>query len=123
MKVLVIDDEQDIRLIAQVGLRTAGMAVKCAPGGAEGIVMAREWRPDVILLDVMMPGTDGYMTFAALQNDGDTASIPVIFLTAKPRDNRDLQAATDGAAGFIPKPFSPRDLPSQIQAIVAPPRT
>jgi two-component system, OmpR family, alkaline phosphatase synthesis response regulator PhoP len=118
MKVLVIDDEQDIRLIAQVGLRTAGIHVQTAGGGAAGIRLAREMRPDVILLDVMMPEMDGYATFAALREDADTASIPVIFLTAKQLDSRDAQMHTEGAAGFIQKPFSPRDLAGQIRKLV-----
>ncbi|MCX6549615.1 MAG: response regulator [Acidobacteria bacterium] len=115
MKVLVIDDEQDIRLIAQMGLRTAGVDAQVAASGPDGIRLARDWRPDAILLDVMMPEMDGYATFAALREDGDTASIPVIFLTAKNSNGLDAQAQSEGAAGFINKPFSPRDLASQIR--------
>jgi len=115
MKVLVIDDEQDIRLVAQVGLRAAGMAVVTADSGAAGIEMARRERPDAILLDVMMPGMDGYQTFAALRADADLATIPVVFLTAKSPGGKDAQANTAGAAGFITKPFLPLELPTQLK--------
>jgi CheY-like chemotaxis protein len=110
MKVLVIDDEQDIRLVAQVGLCAAGMTVATADGGKAGVEAARLDRPDAILLDVMMPGMDGYETFGALRADPDLATIPVVFLTAKDPSGRELQARAAGAAGFIAKPFSPREL-------------
>ena len=118
MKVLVIDDEQDIRLVAQAGLRSAGMSVATADGGAAGVDAARLERPDVILLDVMMPGMDGYETFAALKADAGLASIPVVFLTAKNPDGKDTRTQTAGAAGFIAKPFLPLELPDQLKALL-----
>ena len=118
MKVLVIDDEQDIRLVAQVGLRAAGMSVLVAESGADGVRVAQTEQPDVILLDVMMPGLDGFATFSALKTDADTAAIPVIFLTAKDPSGRETQTRTEGAAGFIMKPFQPRDLPVQLKTIL-----
>jgi CheY-like chemotaxis protein len=119
MKVLVIDDEQDIRLVAQVGLRAAGMTVVLADNGADGLRAARAEHPDVILLDVMMPGMDGYETFSALLADPATKAIPVVFLTAKNLNGRDAQARADGAAGFIAKPFLPRDLAETLRSILA----
>lgn len=118
MKVLVIDDEQDIRLVAQAGLRAAGMSVATADRGATGLEAARRERPDVILLDVMMPGMDGYETFAALKADATLASIPVVFLTAKNPDGKDARVHTAGAAGFIAKPFLPLELPTLLQSIL-----
>jgi CheY-like chemotaxis protein len=118
MKVLVIDDEQDIRLVAQVGLRAAGMTVVTAASGAAGVEAARQERPDAILLDVMMPGMDGYDTFAALKADADLRAIPVVFLTAKNPGGPEALAHSAGAAGFIPKPFLPLELPSLLQSIL-----
>jgi len=118
MKILVIDDEQDIRLVAQIGLRAAGMIVVTADGGAAGVEAARRERPDAILLDVMMPGMDGYETFGVLKADPDLAPIPVVFLTAKNPNGRELQARAAGAAGVIAKPFAPRDLPGILQGVL-----
>jgi len=118
MKVLVIDDEQDIRLVAQAGLRAAGMSVVTADGGSAGMAAARRERPDVILLDVMMTGMDGYETFAALKADSDLARIPVVFLTAKNPGGGATLAQTAGAAGFIAKPFLPLELPALLQSIL-----
>lgn len=118
MKILVIDDEQDIRLVAQIGLRAAGMMVVTADGGAAGIEAARRERPDAILLDVMMPGMDGYETFGALKADPDLAPIPVVFLTARNPNGRELQARAAGAAGVIAKPFAPRDLSGMLKDVL-----
>jgi len=118
MKILVIDDEQDIRLVAQVGLRAAGLAVVTAASGAAGLAAARLERPDAILLDVMMPGMDGYQTFGALKADPDLAQIPVVFLTAKDPSGRELQACAAGAAGFIAKPFTPHELPEILKRLL-----
>ena len=120
MKVLVIDDEPDIRLVAQVGLRAAGMTVVTADGGAAGIEAARRERPDAILLDVMMPGgMDGYETFAALKADAGLSAIPVVFLTAKNPGGHEAKARTAGAAGFIAKPFLPLELPAELKRILS----
>ena len=118
MKVLVIDDEQDIRLVAQVGLRSAGMTVVTADSGEAGIEAARRERPDAILLDVMMPGMDGYATCAALKADAELASIPVVYLTAKSPIGAQARAGAAGAAGFIAKPFLPLELPALLTAVL-----
>jgi len=119
MKILIIDDEQDIRLVAQVGLRAAGIAVVAADSGAAGLEAARRERPDAILLDVMMPEMDGYETFAALKADPDLAAIPVVFLTAKNPAAPQVQGRTEGAAGFIAKPFMPLELPALVTSILS----
>ena len=118
MKVLVIDDEQDIRLVAQVSLRAAGMTVVTAASGMAGVEAARRERPDAILLDVMMPGMDGYETFAALKADAELRGIPVVFLTAKNPGGTESRAHSAGAAGFIAKPFLPLDLPTQLKTLL-----
>src|SRR5437763_6681676 len=82
-KVLVIDDEAPIRLLCRVNLEAEGMDVLEAADGPSGLEMAREEAPDVVLLDVMMPGLDGWHVAAQLLEDERTADIPIIFLTAR----------------------------------------
>jgi two-component system OmpR family response regulator len=122
VKVLIIDDDADIRTIAGLSLsRLGGMTVIEASSGAEGLRKAEEERPDVILLDMMMPTMDGSETLAALRAQPATATTPVIFLTAKAvlvevERMRDL-----GAAGVLIKPFDPRTLAGDVRALVDPP--
>lgn len=119
MKVLVIDDQEDVRYIARLSLcRMGGMTVIEAKSGEEGVRLAREERPDAILLDLMMPGMDGPATLRALRGDVRTESIPIVFLTAAVRP-ADVQGLKDlGARGVILKPFDPTRLASQVCAIL-----
>ena len=94
-RVLVIDDEAPIRLLCRVNLEAEGMAVLEASDGPSGLVKAREELPDVVLLDVMMPGLDGWGVAEALLEDGETSSIPIIFLTAR-AEFRDRARARGG---------------------------
>jgi CheY-like chemotaxis protein len=119
MTVLVIDDEEDIRLLARVGLTASGASVVSAAGGEEGVRLAREASPDVILLDVMMPGMDGRTTLEALRSDPQSASIPVLFLTAKDRAQVDASLLGLPRVGFLNKPFVPRELADGIKAFLA----
>jgi CheY-like chemotaxis protein len=120
VRVLVIDDEEDVRYVARLSLgRVGGMDVVEASSGEEGIARARTERPDFILLDMMMPGMDGAATFRALRAGEETASIPVVFLTAKAMAS-DVQQLKDlGARGVILKPFDPMTLADEIRAILA----
>ena len=120
MKVLVIDDEEDVRYVAQLSLgRVGGMTVVEAASGAEGLDRALTERPDFILLDMMMPGMDGVATFHALRESVETASIPVVFLTATAMDADVERLLELGAKGVILKPFEPMDLAAEIRAILA----
>lgn len=119
-RILLIDDEDDIREVAAVALdMTAGMAVTGCSGGVEGVAAAAADRPDLILLDVMMPGLDGPSTLQRLRNCAATRDIPVIFLTAcvQPADRKRLTSL--GAIGVIAKPFDPFTLADEISAIAA----
>ena len=119
MKVLVIDDDADVRFVAAMSLR-AGAAIDVveASSGLDGIRKAREERPDVILLDMMMPVMDGSQTLAALRMQGETSTTPVIFLTAKTLA-AEIQRMKDlGAAGVLIKPFDPRTLAANVLALV-----
>ena len=117
VKVLIIDDEADIRRIARLGLsRVGGMEVVEAASGTDGLARAKADRPDAILLDVMMPGLDGPATLARLREEAETASVPVVFLTAK-----NIAAEVDhlrslGAAGVLGKPFDPMTLARDLKA-------
>ena len=120
MKVLVVDDEEDIRYVARMSLgRIGNMTVIEAKSGAEAISLARSERPDVILLDMMMPGMNGTVTFAALREHEETRAIPVIFLTARASVDEVARLKTIGARGVVLKPFDPMTLARDITALLA----
>jgi two-component system, OmpR family, alkaline phosphatase synthesis response regulator PhoP len=120
MRVLIIDDEDDIREVAQASLELMGdWVVITASSGAEGVRTAAAERPDVILLDVMMPGMDGPATLAALRADEATAAIPVVLLTAKAQSSDRSALDRLGAAGVIAKPFDPLGLSDELTAVLA----
>ena len=109
-RVLVIDDEAPIRLLCRVNLEAEGMSVLEAGDGPSGLDTARSDQPDVILLDVMMPGLDGWGVAEALLEDERTAEIPIIFLTAR-AEFRDRARGLDiGGVDYITKPFNPVEL-------------
>jgi len=120
MKVLIIDDEEDIRRIAYLSLgKVGGMDVLDADGGSEGLRKAESEKPDVILLDMMMPKMDGRATLAALRGNPSTSKIPVIFLTAKAMRSEVEQLMQIGATGVLTKPFDPMTLASQVRSILS----
>jgi two-component system OmpR family response regulator len=120
MKILIIDDEDDIRGIARLSLAKVGkMDVVDARSGLEGLKKAVAEKPDVILLDVMMPGLDGPATLSALRTNEATASIPVIFLTAKVMTAEVERLKGFGARGVLTKPFDPMALPTEVRACLA----
>jgi len=119
MKVLIIDDDADIRSVARLSLSRVGrMDVIEAASGVEGVRKAQEEKPDVILLDMMMPTMDGLETLAALRSQPATAMTPVIFLTAKAVGDEVERITALGAAGVIIKPFDPRTLSEDVRALV-----
>ncbi len=120
MKVLVIDDEDDIRRIARVCLtRMGNMEVIDAADAAEGLRRAETERPDVVLLDVLMPGTDGPAVLQALRRREATRDIPVVFLTGRAREGDVESLKALGAAGVLPKPFDPLTLAERLRAVLA----
>ena len=117
-RVLVIDDEAPIRLLCRVNLEAEGMVVLEAPDGPSGLEVARYEAPDVILLDVMMPGLDGWRVAEQLLEDPATAGVPVVFLTAR-ADLRDRARGMDlGGLDYITKPFNPVELASLVASVV-----
>ncbi len=117
-RVLVIDDEAPIRLLCRVNLEAERMEVLEASDGPSGLAMAREELPDVVLLDVMMPGLDGWGVAEALLEDGETSSIPIIFLTAR-AEFRDRARGLDiGGVDYITKPFNPVELAPLVRSLL-----
>jgi len=120
VKVLVIDDEDDIRRIARLSLvKVGGLDVIDAPDGPAGVARASAESPDVILLDVMMPGQDGPATLAALKSNAATAHIPVVFLTAKAMPEEIQRLLRLGVRGVLSKPFDPMRLPDELRSALA----
>src|SRR5881394_530803 len=117
-KVLVIDDEAPIRLLCRVNLEAEGMDVLEAADGPTGLEHAREQAPDVILLDVMMPGLDGWRVAEELLEDERTQDIPIIFLTAR-AEFRDRARGLDiGGVDYVTKPFNPLELAPPVRDLL-----
>jgi CheY-like chemotaxis protein len=109
-KVLAVDDDPVIQRLLQVNLEMEGYEVALASDGVEALEQARSFRPDIVLLDIMMPRKDGWQVCAELKQDPDLADTPVVFLSARAQDD-DLQRGTElGADAYITKPFDPIDL-------------
>lgn len=111
--VLVVDDEPDVLLLCRVNLEFEGYDVTEASDGVEAMERVRERRPDIILLDVMMPRMDGWQVLKALKDDPEFSDVPVVMLTAKVQDQDQIRGWSSGAAEYITKPFSPLSL-SQV---------
>ena len=119
MRVLVIDDEAPIRLLCRVNLEAEGMEVLEAADGPSGLEKARAERPDVILLDVMMPGLDGWRVAEELLDDERTEGIPIVFLTAR-AELRDRARGIDlGGVDYVTKPFNPVALAPLVRDLAA----
>jgi len=118
IRVLVIDDEAPIRLLCRVNLEAEGMSVIEAGDGPGGLELARTEEPEVILLDVMMPGLDGWRVAERLLEDPLTREIPIVFLTAR-ADIRDRARGIDlGGLDYVTKPFNPVELASLVRTVV-----
>jgi DNA-binding response OmpR family regulator len=118
-RVLVIDDEAPIRLLCRVNLEAEGMEVLEASDGPTGLEKARNEEPDVILLDVMMPGLDGWQVAEELLDSDRTSSIPIIFLTAR-AEVRDRARGLDlGGIDYVTKPFNPVELAPLVLDLIA----
>jgi DNA-binding response OmpR family regulator len=117
--VLVIDDEAPIRLLCRVNLEAEGMQVIEAADGPSGLDQAREHTPDVVLLDVMMPGLDGWRVAEELLDDERTQGIPIVFLTAR-AELRDRARGIDlGGVDYVTKPFNPVELAPLVRSLLA----
>ena len=108
--VLIIEDEKLIIVSTQMVLEAAGFRVESAINGEEGISKAKGIRPDLILLDIMMPGIDGWETLTRLKRDPETSGIPVIIFTAREHSRGHQKSTEMGAADYFRKPFEPDEL-------------
>ncbi len=116
--ILVVEDEQDVVDLLRYNLNRAGFKVLIALDGIEGLRLAREQRPDVVLLDLMLPGMTGEKICRALKDDPETAGIPVIMLTAKHETEQRVQGLELGVDDYVTKPFSPKELVLRVQAVL-----
>lgn len=119
IRILYVDDEPDIREIAELALSLdPEIEVRTAASGKEALAVAAEWRPQLILLDVMMPFMDGPTTLTQLRLQPETRDIPVAFVTARAQRTEIHDFTTLGAVGVIAKPFDPISLAAQARKFV-----
>ncbi|MDL2316524.1 response regulator transcription factor [Desulfovibrio sp. OttesenSCG-928-A18] len=116
--VLVVEDEKDIRQLLVYSLEAEGFTVFSSGNGNEGLELAREKLPDIILLDLMLPGLDGLQMSKILQRNPQTAAIPILMLTAKGEEIDRIVGFELGAADYVVKPFSVREVLLRVRAIL-----
>lgn len=117
-RILLVEDDPDIQAVAGIALRTlGGFDLEVCGNGRAALERAPIWDPDLILLDVMMPGMDGPETLVALRHLDGFASRPVVFMTARAQPEELARYNTLGIAGIITKPFDPASLPAQVRAV------
>ena len=117
-KVLVVDDEEYIQHILNFSFGAEGYDVVTAADGEEGIKKAKSEKPDIIVLDIMMPKMDGYEACKRLKTDPNTKGIPVILLTAKGREVDRKLGSQAGADDYVVKPFSPGRLIERVEGMI-----
>mgnify|MGYP001828190290 FL=1 len=118
-KVLVIEDSASVRRLIEVCLRVLGVEVSSAADGVSGLNAVREQLPDVVVLDIGLPGLDGWEVLKELRDDTETASIKVLVLTAHAQPEMADRAEAGGADSFMTKPFRPLDLRVQVEKLLA----
>jgi len=117
-KILYVEDEPDIQAIARLALETVGgLEVQICASGQEALDIAEAFDPDLVLLDVMMPGMDGPSTLAALRKLPSLADKPMVFMTAKVQPHEVLHYREIGAVEVIAKPFDPMTLAAQVREV------
>jgi len=116
--VLVIDDERDLIELVRYNLEREGFDVIAALDGESGLAMAAQHRPDVVLVDLMLPGIDGLEVCRLMRTEDRTAGIPVIMLTAKTAESDRVVGLELGADDYVTKPFSPRELGARVKAVL-----
>jgi two-component system, OmpR family, response regulator MtrA len=121
-RILVADDDVDIRELIEFKLSTLGHEIVAVHDGAAAVDACKDLKPDLAVLDVMMPGMSGLDAIRVIRNDPNLTDLPVILLTARAQES-DVETGFDsGADDYITKPFSPRELASRVQALLSRPR-
>lgn len=120
-RILVVDDEPDLVRVLEFGLRASGYTVEMASDGQEGLKKAREWKPDVILLDLMLPKLDGYKVCRLLKFDDRFKHIPIIILSARTQEGDQTLALEMGANRFVTKPYDFNEIVGYIEALLKSP--
>jgi len=117
-RITYVEDEPDIRAVAQIALaELGGFTVDVCGSGAEALARAPAFKPDMIVLDVMMPVMDGIETYRAIKADSRLAHAPVVFMTARVQSHEVENYKAIGVRGVIPKPFDPLTLSDQVRAM------
>jgi len=116
--ILIVDDEEDLREMVALKLQREGFEVREAKDGLVGLAKAKRRPPDLVVLDVMMPNMDGHALARELAKDGRTASVPILFLTAKTGADDRIEGLELGADDYLSKPFSPKELVLRVKAIL-----
>ena len=117
--ILIIDDSPTEMHVMQRALESHGYKTAAAADGAEGIRLAREMNPDLIFMDIVMPGMNGYQATRALANDPKTRSIPIVMVTSKGQQTDRIWGLRQGAVDYMVKPVSPDQLVAKVQATLA----
>ena len=117
-RILVVDDEEDILELVRFNLAREGYSVICTTSGEETLKIARKEHPDLIVLDLMLPGIDGLEVTKVLKNDPKTKDISIVMLTAKGEEPDIVTGLELGADDYVPKPFSPRILVARVRAVL-----
>ena len=115
-RLLIIDDAADVHALVRARLADDGYEIRSAYDAEAGAALARSLRPDVILLDIDLPGDDGFVACQHLKEDPETRRIPVIFLTAARELSKKVQGLECGAVDFVTKPFEPDELRARVRA-------
>ncbi|TSE24956.1 response regulator transcription factor [Tepidimonas aquatica] len=121
-RVLIVDDEPNILLPLEFLMRREGYEVRSARDGEEGWQAVQQWRPDLVLLDVMMPQRDGFEVCGLIRSDPALASVRVVMLTAKGRDSDVARGLALGADAYLTKPFATADLVQRVRELLETPR-
>ena len=116
--ILVVDDQMEVRELVEVTLLAGDYTVHQAQDGHEAIEKARTLQPDLMILDIMMPGIDGYEVCKTLKQDADTQHIHILMLTARGQELDKQRGAAAGADGYFVKPFSPLELLAKIEEVL-----
>jgi DNA-binding response OmpR family regulator len=117
-RILIVDDESAIRLVCQLNLDSVGFQTLEAPDGETALALARTELPDLILLDVMLPGIDGWDVAAELASSPETREIPILFLSARSDRSDEERGHEVGGLGYIRKPFDPNELIDRVQEVL-----